>query len=166
MLIRGEQAGDEDAVRLVVAEAFENHPHGDQREHVIVDALREAGALSVSLVAEVDGGIAGHIAFSQVRVGGAFQGWYGLGPVAVRPQRQGTGIGQALVRAGLERLEGLQAAGCVVVGEPAYYGRFGFKNDPGLRLEGIPPEFFLALSLRPETPSGVVEYHPAFSEVG
>jgi putative acetyltransferase len=166
LLIREEQSGDQEAVRLVIAEAFKAHPHSSQREHHLVDALRDAGVMTLALVAEENGEVVGHVAFSPVRIGGLHEGWYGLGPVAVRPDRQRRGIGTALIREGLERLKNLQAAGCVLLGEPAYYGRFGFTAYSQLRLEGVPPEFFLALPFNGTVPTGTVEYHPAFWEVG
>ena len=165
MLIREEREGDFAAIRLVLAAAFRDHPYSDQREHFLVDALRGAGALTVALVAEEDGEIVGHIAFSPIQIDGRLQGWYGLGPVAVHPHRQRAGIGQALVRAGLVRLANLRAGGCVLLGEPAYYGRFGFAVHPQLRLEGVPPEYFMALAFGSTYPSGAVTYHGAFSEV-
>lgn len=165
MVIREERKGDHDAVRLVITEAFKYHPHSNQREHFLVDALRDAGALTVALVAEEDGEIVGHIAFSPIQIEGRFQDWYGLGPVAVHPDRQGAGIGQTLVREGLWRLANLHAAGCVLLGEPAYYGRFGFAMHPQLRLEGVSSEYFMALAFGNTLPSGAVMYHGAFSEV-
>ena len=131
----------------------------------MVDALREAGDFSVSLVAEEDGEITRTLV-SPVRVGGTFQGWYGY-PAARHPPSPTRSRPRASPgAAGLGRLEGLQALGCVVLGEPAYYSRFGFRSEPGLRLEGFPPSSFSALNFGPEVPSGVVEYHQAFSDVG
>jgi putative acetyltransferase len=162
MLIRDEQGRDEHAIRQLVADAFRDHPHSDRSEHFLVDALRRSGALTLSLIAEVGGAQAGYIAFSPVRIGGVFQDWYGLGPVAVSPSRQGSGIGQALVRGGLERLGATGAAGCVLLGEPGFYGRFGFKARPQLTFDGAPAEFFLSLPFGPAIPAGAVEYHSNF----
>lgn len=162
MRIRDERPADHDAIRAVVAAAFADHPHSQQTEHRIVDALRAAGALSLSLVAERDGVVLGHIAFSAVGIGDGSPGWYGLGPVAVDPAQQGRGIGRALIEAGLARLRALDAAGCVVAGDPAYYARFGFVADPQLRYPGLPPEYFMALSLRDAPARGDVAYHAAF----
>lgn len=168
MLVRDEQGRDEHAIRQLVADAFRDHPHSDQSEPFLVDALRRSGALTLSLVAEVNRGVngepAGYIAFSPVRIGGVLQDWYGLGPVAVSPAHQGSGIGQALVRGGLERLKATGAAGCVVLGEPGFYGRFGFKARPQLTFDGAPAEFFLSLPFGPAIPAGAVEYHPNFYE--
>jgi putative acetyltransferase len=99
-----------------------------------------------------------------VKTGGVPQNWYGLGPVAVTPARQRSGIGQALVRTGLARLKSTGAAGCVVLGDPAFYTRFGFKARPQLTFAGAPPEYFLLLPFGRGVSAGVVEYHPSFTE--
>jgi putative acetyltransferase len=162
MLIRDEQAGDEDAIRQLVEAAFHDHPHSDQREHLLIDPLRASGAMTLSLVTNEDGAPVGHIAFSPVKIDGASQNWYGLGPVAVIPARQRSGIGQALVHAGLVRLKSISAAGCVVLGDPAFYTRFGFTARPQLTFAGAPPEYFLSLPFGATVPAGTVEYHPSF----
>ncbi|MGO4726353.1 MULTISPECIES: GNAT family N-acetyltransferase [unclassified Inquilinus] len=164
ILIRDEAPPDFEAIRVLVAEAFGGRPYSNRREHLLVDALRDAGAMTLALVAEDRGGVVGHVAFSPVRIDGRLQGWYGLGPLAVLPDRQGEGIGQALVRAGLARLAPLGARGCVLLGDPAFYGRFGFAVQPQLRLDGVPPEYFMALALDGLVPAGTVAYHAAFSE--
>ncbi|ADP17604.1 acetyltransferase, GNAT family protein 21 [Achromobacter xylosoxidans A8] len=161
MHILPEAPGDRDAIFALTQAAFKDHPHSQQTEGYITNALREAGALALSLVARVDGRIAGHVAFSPVTVSDGSADWYGLGPVAVLPELQGQGIGAALVRDGLERLKALGAAGCVVMGDPAYYGRFGFAQMPGLTYPGVPPEYFMAqVYTRPA--QGQVAYHPGF----
>ena len=162
MQIRDEQPGDEDAIRQLVAAAFRDHPHSDQREHFLIDALRASGAMTCALVADENGAPIGHIAFSPVKIGGTSQNWYGLGPVAVTPARQRSGIGQALVQAGLARLKSTTAAGCVVLGDPAFYTRFGFEARPQLTFAGAPAEYFLSLPFGPAVPAGAVEYHPSF----
>lgn len=166
MEIREERSADIPAIHQLVEEAFRPQPYSNKREHFLLDDLREDGALTVALVAEDAGEVVGQIAFSLVRIDGSRVGWHGLGPVAVRPDRQGRGIGGALVRAGLDQLKTLGASGCVLLGEPAFYGHFGFKPDPRLRLDGVPPEYFLILPFAEDVPSGAVEYHPAFSEEG
>lgn len=166
LIIRDELPADSEAIAAVTRAAFADHPHSQQTEQFIVDALRRAGALTVSLVAEEDGGVVGHVAFSPVVIGDGSAGWYGLGPVSVLPARQGQGIGQALVRQGLARLRALAAGGCVLVGEPAFYGRFGFAHEPALRLAGVPPEYFLALPLAGPPAGGEVRFHAAFGATG
>jgi putative acetyltransferase len=163
MLIRDERPGDEEAIRHLVEAAFRDHPHSDQSEHHLIDALRSASALTLSLVAEEDGAPIGHIAFSPVTIGGTFHNWYGLAPVAVTPARQHHGIGQFLVDTGLTRLKSTGAAGCVVLGDPAYYTRFGFKVRPELTYAGASPEYFLALPFGESLPAGAVKYHACFT---
>lgn len=166
LLIRPENREDERAIREVTREAFATHPHGSHAEHCIVDALREARALSVSLVAERSGQVVGHIAFSPVVIADGSSGWFGLGPVSVRPSAQKQGVGRALVERGLSALRESGAAGCVLLGEPGFYGRFGFANHPGLVLPGVPQGFFLARAFGPVFPQGEVAYHAAFSVTG
>ncbi len=162
MHIRPEQPADSDAIRALTTEAFATAPHSSGTEAAIVDGLRAAGALTLSLVAVEDGEIVGHVAFSPVTVDGAERGWFGLGPVSVRSSRQRGGIGSGLIREGLRRLREMGADGCVLLGDPAYYGRFGFANDPALVLEGVPPEYFMRLGFGGEMPAGTVRYHAAF----
>src|SRR5690606_18603384 len=116
------------AIHTLVAAAFDGHPHSDGSEPAIVDRLRADGDLTISLVAEDGGEIVGHIAFSPVTISDGNEGWFGLGPVAVAPQRQREGIGAALIEHGLALLRERGSAGCVVLGDPAYYGRFGFTH--------------------------------------
>jgi len=150
------------AIAALTLAAFRNAPHSDGSEAHIIDALRKAGALTLSLVAESAGVIVGHVAMSPVSVSDAASGWYGLGPISVLPERQGNGVGSALMREVLRLLRERGAAGCVLVGEPAYYGRFGFRADPNLVFPPVPPEYFQALSFGTRTPRGVVSYHEAF----
>lgn len=166
MLIRPEQPGDTVAIRALTTEAFATAPHSSGTEAAIVDGLRAAGALTLSLVAVAEeagpNAILGHVAFSPVTIDGVASGWLGLGPVSVRPGRQRGGIGSALIRAGLRRLRERGAGGCVLLGDPAYYGRFGFANDPALVLEGVPAEYFMRLGFGAAVPAGTVRYHAAF----
>ncbi len=162
MEIRPERAADEGAIAELISEAFAGAGHSDGTEAAIVDRLREAGALRISLVAVVDGKVAGHVAFSPVTIDGQHRGWFGLGPVAVTPNRQRSGVGVALICKGLEQLQEQGAYGCVVVGEPTYYGRFGFAADQCLTYPGLPPLFFQALAFSGDMPAGTVAYHPAF----
>lgn len=167
MRIRNETLGDAATIEAVTAAAFLEAPHTDHTEQFIVATLRAAGALSVSLVAEIDGAVIGHVAVSPVTISDGAVGWFGLGPISVLPACQRQGVGSALMRAALEALRELGAAGCVVVGEPAYYGRFGFKAESGLAYPEIPPEYFMALAIdRSEMPKGVVTYHNAFGVQG
>lgn len=161
-MIRDQQLDDDAVVRQLVEDAFRGRPYSDGNEAPIVETLRAAGALTLALVAEEGGEILGQVAFSPVAIDGAVRDWYGLGPVAVRPDRQGRGIGQALIRAGLDRIRALGAQGCVLAGAPGYYGRFGFAADPRLQSPGIPPQYFLVLPFGAEVPDGTVTFHAAF----
>jgi putative acetyltransferase len=161
--IRNEADEDVLAIEAVTAAAFLEAPHTSHTEQFIVAALRAAGALSVSLVAEAEGAVVGHVAVSPVTISDGTPDWYGLGPISVLPAWQGRGVGSALMRAALEALRELGAAGCVVVGEPAFYGRFGFRAEPSLVLPDIPPEYFQAISFGgANLLCGVVSYHEAF----
>lgn len=164
--IRPETPADEESIEEVTRRAFISHPYSHQTEHFIIRALRAAQALSVSLVAEDLGRIVGHIALSPVAVSDGAVGWYGLGPISVAPECQRRGIGRALMERGLAELRKIGANGCVLVGEPAFYTRFGFANDPALMLEGVPQEFVLSLALGASSAHGNVEFHPAFQEKG
>ncbi|MBS0295769.1 MAG: N-acetyltransferase [Proteobacteria bacterium] len=162
MLTRPEQPEDHAAIHATTGAAFRSAPYSGGNEARIVDALRAAGALTLSLVACEGEAVIGHVAFSPVRIGGADLGWFGLGPVSVRPDRQGAGVGSALIREGLDRLRVMGAAGCVVFGEPGYYGRFGFETDAALAYPGAPDGYFQRLPFRGEAPSGEVAYDAAF----
>jgi len=162
MIVREETAADTAAITEVTIAAFRDHPLSNQTEHLIVDALRAAGVLKVSLVAEIEERVVGHVAFSPVGISDGTGGWFGLGPVSVLPSYQKQGVGKALIRKGLSMLKSMGANGCVLVGDPAYYERFGFRNYPGLVYEGVPQEVFLALPFTEEVPSGTVEFHKGF----
>lgn len=162
MIVRPEQPADIDSIRSLTETAFRTAPHADGTEHIIIDRLRAAGALTLSLVAEIDGVIVGHVAFSPVTISDGSAGWYGLGPISVDPAQQGKGIGGRLVREGLQQLKALGAIGCVLLGDPAYYGRFGFEADSKLTLDGVPPEYFMRVAFSPVYGGGTVSYHPGF----
>ena len=164
--IREETDADEEAITEVTAAAFKALEISNHTEQFIIKALRAANALVVSLVAEADGRIAGHIAFSPVIVSDDTPNWYGLGPVSVLPEYQRRGIGKALIPEGLSRLKALGAQGCCLVGHPDYYRQFGFGNVPGLLLEGVPAEVFFVLSFDGHIPQGAVTFHDAFRATG
>jgi putative acetyltransferase len=162
MLIRSERPQDESAIRSLTQAAFATAVHSSGTEAAIIDALRRDGQLSLSLVIEEADGIVAHLCFSPVCIGGRDCGWFGLGPVSVAPHRQGEGIGSRLIRDGLSRLRNMAANGCVVLGDPAFYARFGFTHAPGLTFDGAPPEYFLQGTFSGPTPQGAVTYHQAF----
>jgi len=165
-VIRDETDADIGAITEVTIAAFESLQISNHTEQFIIEALRADKALTVSLVAELDGRIIGHIAFSPVTISDGTRNWYGLGPVSVSPEHQHKGVGKALIQEGLSRLKDLNAQGCCVVGHPEYYRKFGFRNIPGLVLEGVPREVFFALSFGGHTPEGTVTFHDGFKADG
>lgn len=124
------------------------------------------GALSISLVAVDEGNIVGHLALSPVTISDGAGSWYGLGPISVLPENQSSGIGSMLMDAAIQELKKINANGCVLLGDPNYYHRFGFKPVEGLVLPGVPPEYFQALLLQGDLPQGSVTYHESFSANG
>jgi len=166
IVIRSETAADVDVIRDVTVAAFKTLEISGHTEQFIIEALRAAQALTVSLVAEVDGRVVGHIAFSPITISDGTRNWYGLGPVSVLPEYQRQGIGKALIEEGLSRLKSLHAQGVCLVGHPDYYRKFGFRNVTGLVLEGVPQEVFFALSFDGHIPQGTVTFHEAFKADG
>jgi putative acetyltransferase len=164
--IRSETPGDAGAIGDVTIAAFAEAEHAGHTEQFIVAALREAAALTISLVAEQDGCIVGHVAVSPVTISDGAENWYGLGPISVLPEFQGQGIGSQLMRHALAVLDEIGAAGCVLLGDPGYYNRFGFRVLDGLVYPGPPVEYFMALSLDGSTAQGEVSYHAAFDADG
>jgi putative acetyltransferase len=165
--IRFEQAGDEDAIAHVNTAAF-----GQPQEAQIVAQLREIADPYISLVALLQDHIVGHILFTPVTIRGeaSSSGALGLGPMAVRPEHQGRGVGSALARAGLEACRRAAHFVIVVVGHPGYYQRFGFRPAAALGLRFCSAEFDAAFMVAELTPgalagrSGWVEYLPPFSD--
>jgi len=160
--IRNELPGDERAIEAVTVAAFKDAPHSDHTEHFIIKALRKANELSVSIVAEADGVVLGHVAVSPVAITDGSRGWFGLGPISVSPEHQHKGIGSQLMEQALTALKLQGASGCVLLGDPNYYRRFGFRNEQGLVFPGVPQEYFQALSFGSQIPQGDVSYHEAF----
>jgi len=160
--IRPEQPADIDAIRELVRLAFTGHPYSKGTEPLIIDALREDGALELSFVAEVDGTVVGHIAFSTGAVGDSSSGWFVVGPVAVHPDYQRGGIGSGLIEAALGVIRSRKARGCVLVGDPDFYRRFGFRRRSQVTWPGVPDEYVLCLPFGEEEPVGEIAYHPAF----
>lgn len=160
--IRPECPADEATIHRLTEAAFRDMPFSEGDEQHLVDALRRDGDLALSLVAEDGGRIVGHIAFSRVAISDGTAEWYDLGPVSVWPELHRQGIGSALIRQGIAELRARGAAGIVLLGSPAYYGRFGFRHEPQLRYPGPPPEYFQCLVLSGALPEGEVRYAPAF----
>lgn len=164
-LLRSERPGDEAAIAAVIEAAF-----GQRDEAELVARLRAAAALPVSLLAELDDHVLGHVALSPVAVDGADgQGrcWLGLAPLAVRPEHQRRGIGTALVTAALDAARARGAAAVFVLGRPSYYGRRGFEETTPHGWSctyPAPPAAFRVHTLDRHLlpPPGTVHYHPAF----
>ena len=160
--IRNEKVSDIQSIHKLTAAAFIEAPHTDHTEQFIVDALRKSGSLSISLVAEDADNIVGHVAVSPVSIADGATGWYGLGPISVSPSEQGRGIGSAIMEAAILNLRELNADGCVLLGDPNYYKRFGFSSMKGLELPDVPAEYFQALMFSGDLPQGIVTYHESF----
>jgi putative acetyltransferase len=167
IIIRPETTNDIEAIRQVTHDAFSGRPYSDGTEPFIIERLRKANSLAMSLVAELDGKIVGHVAFSLVTINKEYKDWYGLGPISVQSGLQKQGIGSKLIHEGLALLRERGARGCVLEGSPDYYHRFGFKDHPDLIYEKSPaPEYFMVLPFYEDIPKGTVEFHKAFySEV-
>lgn len=163
MIVRSETPADVEAIFQLTKAAFEAPSYSSHTEQFIVGALRAAGALTISLVAELDGRVVGHVAFSPVAISDGTEGWYGLGPVSVLPELQRRGIGKALIGEGLARLRAMGARGCALMGDPDYYGRFGFRHYPELTCADAPAEVFLALPFADAVPQGAVQFHDGFA---
>ena len=167
MLIRKEDPNDYAAVHTVNAAAFET-----QAEANLVDILRKDAQPIVSLVAEEEGVIVGHILFSPVLLSG-FPDLkiMGLGPMAVAPKFQRKGIGSALTETGLELCKQLGHGAIIVLGHPGYYPRFGFRPSVLYDITceyDVPEDVFMVVELQSgylEGSSGVIKYHPAFKNV-
>lgn len=162
--IRPERPGDAAAISELTTAAFEGTTHGSGTEALIVERLRRANVLTVSLIAVEAEEIVGHVACSPVTIGVNSGSWYGLGPVSVRPAWQRLGIGQRLIQAALQKLRSLGAAGCVLLGDPAYYRRFGFVSDPALTYRGSRTRYLQRLLLRGSSAAGDVSFHPSFDD--
>lgn len=161
--IRNEKKDDIDAIEKITIEAFLTAPYSDHTEQYIVRELRNADVLSISLVAEYQGKIVGHVAVSPVTISDGAKGWFGLGPISVSPTIQKSGVGSKLMESALETLKNSGASGCVLLGNPAYYSRFGFKPESCLVYPDAPPEYFQAIQFSGLLPNGKVAYHQAFN---
>ena len=164
--IRPEKSSDAQSIHEITVAAFLEVPHADHTEQFIVKALRDSGALTISLVAEDLTQVVGHVALSPVTISDGSGGWYGLGPISVTPNQQGKGIGSKLMYAALAGLKNLNANGCVLLGDPNYYQRFGFEPINDLVLADVPPEYFQAHLIQGAFPKGTVTYHESFSSKG
>lgn len=164
--LRHETADDIAAIEAVTTAAFADAPHTSHTEQFIVRALRAANELTLSIVAEEHGRVVGHVALSPVTITHEHrrktEGWYGLGPISVLPPRQGRGIGSRLMEQALSELRAMQAAGCVLLGDPTYYTRLA-SRPMRAQLPGVPPGYFMALALHGTVPEGIAHYSDAFN---
>ncbi|MDX8349250.1 N-acetyltransferase [Cognatiyoonia sp. IB215446] len=161
MLIRAEAPEDHRAIHDLTQAAFAPKPFADGFEGPLIDMLRDAGDLALSLVADEDE-IIGHVAFSPAQITDAEGAWYALGPISVRADRQRQGIGRKLVEAGLTILAERGAAGCVLTGNPSIYERLGFVSDGNLHHDGTEDRYVLWRRLHGAAPRGFVTFAPAF----
>ena len=165
LYIRDEKTNDIETIDSIIVAAFKNVEYSSHTEQFIVRALRERQKLTISLVAVQDGYIVGHVAVSPVNLSSNDSDWYGLGPISVIPNQQRKGIGVALMYAAIDRLQKLNAGGCVLLGDPNYYERFGFQPHPNIVLEGVPAQYFQAISFNNTFPKATVHYDHAFNAV-
>jgi putative acetyltransferase len=160
--IREERSSDFDSIRSITERAFRGMPYAGGDEQDVIERLRSASALVLSLVAVVDAEVIGHIAFSPAELGDGSCPWFALGPVSVVPERQRQGIGSALIEEGLSRLQNMNALGCILTGNPRYYEKFGFQLAP----DNLPPnesaEYFMLKLLSSRPPQGQFCFHKAF----
>jgi len=163
--VRNECPSDYDEISDVVAQSFLEAEFSSGIEAHTVLALRANSCLAISMVAEMDGEVVGYIAASPVLINKVDYGWYGLGPISVLPEYQNRGIGQQLIHEAVEKLKLKGAKGCVVIGDPCYYKRFGFKHVSCMRIAGANEEKFLVRSFLGALPTGFVTYNPVFSQV-
>ncbi len=163
VLIRDERQGDEDAIHALTLKAFAPMPFSNGSEAPILRALRRSGELALSLVADLDGEIVGHVAFSPTTIDGAHNRWFGLGPVSVDPAHQRRGIGRRLIETGLTTLKQRGAAGCALIGNPAIYIRLGFESDGRLTYETLDPRLVQRIVFSGPPPTGELKFAAAFA---
>jgi putative acetyltransferase len=158
MQIRPETPDDFDTIDALTTAAFADMPYSDGSEAECIKRLRSDGDLTLSLVAIENGKIVGHAAFSPVTLSDGSSGWMGLGPISVWPDQQKTGVGSRLINEGLKQIQQNGAPGCVLVGDPNYYSKFGFVADGRISYRDLPSEYVQWIAFGDEKPSGVVIY--------
>jgi putative acetyltransferase len=157
--LRNPTPNDDTALSVLLVSAF-----GQANEWTLVQKLRESGQVAEEIIAENDDGPVGHVCLSRLD---APAGWLALGPVAVRAENQNTGVGGELIRYALDQARQARAKAVVVVGDPAYYHRFGFVFDGPARLQSpYPAEYTGLYPIAPETAAAAVTlaYPAAFAE--
>lgn len=159
--IRSELPGDRREIALLTEAAFAGKAYSDGTEPDIIERLRQSGTLLVSLVGVEDGEVVAHVAFSPIPLADGSL-WCCLGPVSVRPDRQRQGYGTAIIREGLNQMRTQGFAGCILEGDPGYYGRFGFRPCPELTQDGKPSPYTQSLSFGSTAPCGEFRWPDAF----
>ena len=170
LTIRMETPLEWEIVEKVVQESFQTAEHTDHKEHHLVHRLRESAAFlpPLSLVAEKQGWIVGHVLFTKVQVGGKIL--LALAPVSVLPEEQNQGIGSRLIQEGYKRAAALGYPGVIVLGHAAYYPRFGYRPAAEYGINApfpVPDHCFLVKELQENGLSqvqGTVEYAKEFFE--
>ncbi len=162
--IRSAQPQDKRAIESLLRRAFADVPYSNQNEHELVAALQSAGKMALEIVAESGGDIVGYLSFTRAQMDGLGGEIYCLAPLAVDPGRHRSGIGSALTEAGLNLLRSDGAAACVVYGDPAYYGRFGFGLNPDVTSPGLEQQYFQVLFFGSKQTQGSVTLDPLFAE--
>jgi len=165
VLIRAEHPSDDPAINDLTIRAFTGMPYSEGTEAPIIRLLRQSGDLALSLVAEENGIVIGHIAFSPIKIG-AHQNWFGLGPIAVEPSRQRAGIGKVLINKGLEMLKDRGASGVALIGNPDVYRSSGFTSDGRLTYKGLETRYVQRIVFYGPDPEGELHYADAFDQAG
>lgn len=160
--IRVERPGDVATIQRITEQAFAQVPHASGSEARIIDNLREAGVLLSWIAESAEDGVIGQVSLSPVWIGDSSEGWFGLGPIAVDPQYQRRGVGSRLVEAATSYLRSIGACGCILIGDPGWYRRFGFHPAPDMRFAEVSAPWLMVLPFVEDWPRGEVHYHPAF----
>lgn len=160
--VRPETPADLPEIAALTTRAFASAAHASGQEAAIVASLRARQALALSLVAERSGSIIGHAAFSPAPQETEQGKWFALGPLSVEPAEQRRGVGSLLVRTDMDLLAKAGAAGCILLGDPAYYRRFGFEVQPRLAPPGCPPDYFMVRPFADRLPLPGIRFHPGF----
>ena len=158
MLIRAESEADHPVIFELTQAAFASMAFSDGTEASCIDRMRDDGDLILSLVAIKGERIVGHVAFSPASIDGVSDGWFGLGPLSVWPDQQRRGIGRSLAQEGLAALRKQGAKGCVLIGNPDIYSRFGFQSDGGLVYRDLPPRLAQWVAFDGVKPSGALRF--------
>lgn len=163
--IRPERPDDTARICDLTQTAFAPTAHCDGDEGPAIDALRDAGDLSLSLVICENDIIIGQASFSPATIGdepaNGDESWVALGPISVLPTHQGKGYGRALIEHGLAQMRARGARGCVLIGDPKLYVRFGFVSSGHCTYANLDPAFVQYITFRGAEPKGEVYFAPA-----